>query len=133
MARQRTIIEVLENNEHNQTLLNYTRNINTFLYDNRDKEPTNNHYLQARDFMSANAGFELSMQQVQGMLALYPHARIKLAAYNGIADTEVRDLLLNVLSNFFLGCDWPNYGDKVDLKIFLAALRKQAIAMDFTI
>jgi hypothetical protein len=132
MARQRTIIEILENNEHNALLLGFTKNINTFLYEHRNAQPTEKNYLDAAEFMSETAGFEINMERAKGILDLYPHARIKLAVYNGLGDTEVCDLVLSAMSNFFLGCDWVTYGDKVDLTIFLAALHKQAVAMDFT-
>jgi hypothetical protein len=131
MARQRTIIEILENNEHNALLLGFTKNINTFLYEHRNAQPTEKNYLDAAEFMSETAGFEINMERAKGILDLYPHARIKLAVYNGLGDTEVRDLVSDAMANFFLGCDWPRYGDNVDTTIFCRALYAQAVKMGF--
>lgn len=131
MSRQRSVLEILEDNEHNQMLLGFTRNINSFLYQHRDKKPTEQHYLHAAEFMSAQAGFEIDVEMAKGILDLYPHARIKLAEYDGLGDTEVRDLVASAVANFFLGCDWPTYGDNVDTTVFCKALHKQAVAMGF--
>ena len=131
MTRQRTILEILQHNEDNEMLLGFTRNINSFLYQHRGSQPTEQHYLHAAEFMSAQAGFEIDVEMAKGILALYPHARIKVAEYDGLGDTEVRDLVADALSNFFLGCDWPTYDDKVDTTIFCKALKAQAEKMGF--
>lgn len=128
---KRTVKQVLDNSETTETLNSFTRNINTFLYQNRDKQPTEQHYLHAAEFMSATAGFEIDVEMAKGILSLYPHARIKIAKYDGLGDTEVRDLVASALSDFFLGCNWPTYGDNVDLTVFCRALHAQAVKMGF--
>ena len=70
------------------------------------------------------------MSQAKTILALFPHARIKLAVY-GIHDTDVCDDLRFAVAHFVLGCRWPVNGDRnVNLDEFLSLLRKQAELMD---
>lgn len=127
----RKVQEVLSADQNNETILGFTRNINSFLYQHRDKRPTEHHYLQAAGFMSASAGFKIDVEMAKGILELYPHARIKMAEYDGIRDTEVCGLVVDAVAHFFLGCDWPIGGDKVNATVFCKALRQQAIKMGF--
>lgn len=129
---KRKVAEVLEQNEHNEMLLDMHANNRSFLYANCLAEPTEKHILNATEFIQSQIGFDLTEAQVRGILMLYPQASIKLAVYDGLEDTEVRDLISSAVAHFFLGCDWPTYGDKVDITVFCKALRAQAVKMKFT-
>lgn len=132
---KRTVAQVLDKSETTDMLDGFTRNINTFLYLNRSAFPNDGQLLKATEFIQSQIGFDLSTDQIGGILMLYPHARIKLVEYNGLGDTEVRDLLLDMMADFFLGCDWPKYGDKLTEAQefqFRDALQKQARLMSFT-
>lgn len=128
----RSVKDVLANSEDNKILLNMQSNLSLLLYRNHDAQLNEKYLLNATEFLQSNLGWDISQDQVKAILALYPHARIKLVVYEGLNDTEVRDLVAGAVADFFLGCPWPTYGDKVDMLEFLTALRKQAIAMGFT-
>ena len=129
---KRKVAEVLAQNEHNEMLLNMHANNHSFLYANRHAEPTEKHILNATEFIQSQIGFDLTEEQVKGILKLDPQAWIKLAVYDGLNDTEVRDLVSSAVAHFFLGCDWPTYGDNIDIVEFSKALRAQAVKMGFT-
>jgi hypothetical protein len=122
---------MVQHNTSNEALLGITRELNVFLYENREAVPSENSYLRAAEMLSAEAGFEISMDRTIAILRLYPHARIKLAVYKDPTDTEVRGLLCDAISNFFLGCDWPIFDDGVDQDAYLKLLHQQAKAMEF--
>lgn len=128
----RSVKDVLSTSEDNKILLNMRANLSLLLYRNHDAQLSEKHLLNATEFLQSNLGWDISEDQVKAILALYPHARIKVAVYDGLNDTEVRELLMCAVADFFLGCDWPTYGDNVDLTVFLQALHKQAVEMGFT-
>lgn len=99
-----------------------------FYMENRHANPTDDDYNDAAKALSEAcefkfSEFKFSAIEAKALLDLYPHARIKLALY-GTSDTEARGHMLGCASNHFLSCDWPTYGDKIDLNDFLKALKK---------
>jgi len=128
----RKVNEVLANNETNELLLKMHANRSKYLYENRHAVLTYDLGLRATEFVQANIGWDITHEQVEDILNLYPEARIEIAVTGGVNDTDVRDCVLNAFTHFFLGCEWPTHGDKVDLTVFLQALHKQAVAMGFT-
>lgn len=124
--------QVITHDDNNKLLLEFIANTNMFFYTWRNSPMNPTHALHAAEFMSAQAGFEISPEQAEGILTLYPHARIKMVQYEGLDTTEVRDLVSDALAHFFLGCTWPTYGDKINAEVFCKALYRQAIEMGFT-
>lgn len=70
-----------------------------------------------------------SRNQVRDLLALYPNARIRVAARG--ACKEASDDLNFAVAHFFLNTSWPTYGDNVDMVKFMNLLHKQAMLMGF--
>jgi 3-keto-L-gulonate-6-phosphate decarboxylase len=128
----RKVSEVLVRDEHNEMLLNMHANRSKYLYENRHAPMTYDLFLKTTEFVQANLGWDITQEQVEDILNLYPQARIEIAVTGGVNDTDVRDCVLNAFAHFFLGCDWVTYGDKVDLSVFLQAIHKQAVKMGFT-
>jgi hypothetical protein len=128
----RKVNEVLANNETNELLLKMHASRSQHLYNNCLAAMTDPLYLRVTEFMQASLGWDITQEQVTAILELYPSARIEVALTGGLNDTDVRDCVLNSFSHFFLGCEWPTFGDKIDLTVFLTALHKQAVEMGFT-
>jgi hypothetical protein len=97
----------------------------TFYYENRNAMPTAQDYVDAAQRMSEATELDISVEQAEAILALYPHARIKIALY-GTSDTDVREEMMFAAAHFFLGCEWPVYGDNVDIEAFVQLLKEQA-------
>lgn len=104
-----------------------------FLWLNSNRQASDYHYEQARDYISEISGIYLNDQQIRDLIVFYPRVRINLACYDGTYDTEVREELSSMISDFLLGCDWPMYGDNVDVGVFIEALQSQAKRFGFTV
>jgi hypothetical protein len=128
----RKVADVLSLDETSKMVLHMHGNRSKYLYKSLGAVMTDAMYLRATEFVQANIGWDIPQDQVEAILALYPEARIEIAVTGGLNDTDVRDCVLNSFSHFFLGCEWPTFGDKVDLTVFLTALHKQAVEMGFT-
>ena len=102
-----------------------------FFYENRDAAPSEANYIATAEFLSEITGLRIDAKQAQAILSLYPQVRIKIAVYDGISDTDVRDGLSFAAAHFFLGCEWPTYGDKVNMDEFTSLLQMQAGKMGF--
>lgn len=128
-----------ESRDEDSALMNITRNISWQLYLNKHVELNEEDIRVATELFREEAGFDLSHHHIKGILALYPHARIKLALYS--QDTETIGLVMSAFSHFFLGCRWPQYGDTehdapgedrsklIDMDEFRKALRASAVKM----
>jgi hypothetical protein len=104
-----------------------------FLWLNSNRQASDYHYEQARNYISEISGIYLNDQQIRDLIVFYPRVRIYLACYDGTYDTEVREELSSMIANFLLGCDWPMYGDDVDVDVFIEALQSQAKRFGFTV
>jgi hypothetical protein len=102
-----------------------------FYSENSDKTPTDENYLEAANNISENLGVLVSLEQIKSILSLFPSARIKLAVYDGCADTEVRDLIHEVACAYFAGAETPTFGDKINTERFYNHLQSQAKEMGF--
>lgn len=132
---KRTVAQVLENTETSTMLLDMNLHKNMFLFEHRHKQLDERMALKAAEFVSSQIGFDLNPEQVKGILDLYPHARVKFIEYGGANDTEVCGLVSDAVADFFLGCDWPVYGDNLsDLQMFMfrELLQRRAQKMGFT-
>jgi hypothetical protein len=93
-------------------------------------EPAPDALAQAIQFVEQEAGIQLSAAQFKEILSLYPFARAKLADY-GWGDTEVREMVLDVVANVMANTRWPLGSDEVELGAFVAMLKKAAAFMGY--
>lgn len=108
------------------------RNSISFYKKNKYKEIKESTYKEALEYVKSITRISLTKEQLIDLLFFFPFYRIKLAVY-GVEDTEVKSYLLNMVSSFFIGVQWPTYGDKVDMDDFMALLHKRAIEMKYEI
>lgn len=85
----------------------------------------------AIDYVAEEAGILLSADELRSILSLYPVQRGKLAAY-GWGDTEVRELILDVVANFMANTRWPVGRDEVDMQLFIERLKAAARFMGYS-
>ncbi len=107
-------------------LMRMRRDSTKFFTDNLDCQPTTKNLDDAAEYISEISGLKLSNKQIQNILALNPHVRIKLAVYDGVFDTDVRDGLSGAVSKYLLGCEWPKIVDNIDIDVFLTVLHSEA-------
>jgi hypothetical protein len=107
------------------------RSASQFYLDNAAAQPSEKHLEEVAGYFAGITGLAFSSEQAEAILSLYPRARIKVAVYDGIFDTDVRDELSFAVAHFFLGCSWPTYGDAIDLDEFMDLMTRQALAMGF--
>jgi hypothetical protein len=87
-----------------------------------DKQPDAETIAAAVQFISDASGVTLSPLQFSRLLDLYPYAKAKVADY-GWGDTEVSEMVLDVVANAFLGTRWPISRDDCDVEVFAQRLR----------
>lgn len=107
------------------------RNAMMFYTKHRHALPTLDQYRQAASVMTELAEVTITPDQAEAILALYPQARIKLAVYGDLQDTDTREAVSFAVAHYFLGCTWPSFGDGVDIDQFMDLLTKQAVAMGY--
>lgn len=98
-----------------------------------DARPTAENYAEVISCYEEMAEIVVNFDQVYAIVEMSPGFRIKLAEYNGLADTEVNDMALDALAFFLLHSTWPTYNDQVDPTEFLALLKKQALALGYVV
>lgn len=133
-----TIMKISENPygdniEERNIVFHMQKQAMAFYIEHKDAEPTEEHYRQAIEFCSDNTGILFKLDEIKAILSLYPHTRIKLAVYDGTFDTDVRDMLSSAITHFFLKCEWPTYGDNVDIDKFIDILQEQARFMGYLV
>jgi len=119
-------------NDGTPIVMRQRRDTTQFFYKNRNAEPDDETYAEAAEFLRDITEVEISAEQAKAILALYPHPRIKIAEF-GVSDTDCQDELCFAAAHFFLGCDWPKFGDKVDIVLFMDCLKAEAVRMGFSI
>lgn len=92
-------------------------------------EPTESDYLEAAGVIAECAEIELPVAQVKTILSLYPKVRIQIAEW-GADDTATRGAILSAVSDLYLGCEWPTYGDQINIDAFTELLTRQIAATD---
>lgn len=112
-------------------ILNMRRDTSMFYLENNEVIPSDENYNDASQFLSDITELDISSKQARSILSLYPQVRIKMAIYDGIEDTDVRDGLGFSAAHFFLGCQWPTFDDELDAHTFVDLLKKQALLMGF--
>ncbi|AXH59812.1 hypothetical protein [Pseudomonas amygdali] len=103
-----------------------------FYMENVGAIPSDKSYEDARQYLAEISGLEFTRKQTESLLDLYPHARIKIAVYGGIGDTDVREELSFAVAHLILGCSWPTFGENQDIDLFLEVLQTQALEVGFT-
>jgi len=91
------------------------------------------HWNVLRNFYSETLATPLTLNQVKMIMDLHPKAMIHLAD-GCIGDTDVDDVLLNALSQFVLGCDWPTGNDHLSQEeqtLFVETLRREFSLLNF--
>lgn len=99
---------------------------------NVHKVPAPEAVASALQVIEREAGICLTAPQFLEILSLYPYQRAKLADY-GWGDTEVRELVLDVVANIMANTRWPLGGDEVDIVAFVAMLQKAARFMGYAV
>ncbi len=84
------------------------------------------HVVAAHDLVKEHAGLDIPTTVLESILNLYPETKVRIADNKGVIDTDINDLLLDVIAHFFLGCSWPIGIDNVDIDVFLSVLKRQA-------
>lgn len=87
--------------------------------------PSDKTLTDAIAFIAEIAEIKLTREQLLAILSLYPVERGKLADY-GWGDTEVREMVADVVTNFMTGSRWPLGKDDVDPAAFVSKLKKAA-------
>ena len=93
--------------------------------ENAQAQPSAELVQEASLTLSECTGFAVAPEFVGQLLSMYPPVRIKLALVGAADDSEVRDVLLDGMCHFLLGCTWPTYGDEVDVDEFSALVQRQ--------
>jgi hypothetical protein len=103
-----------------------------FYLDNRKSFPTPENYQDAAKSILEITEIDLTIEQIEAILSLFPFARIKLS-HDGGNDTEVREDVYNAICKFFAGCEAPTYGDKLNINRFIQHLQSQAKSMGYQV
>ncbi|MPQ71474.1 hypothetical protein [Pseudomonas sp. MWU12-2323] len=103
-----------------------------FAIANASSAPTQATISEAAGYVAEEAGIQLSDDELRHILSLYPVQRGKLASH-GWGDTEVRELILDVVANFIANTCWPTGKDNVDIQIFVKRLKVAAQFMGYAI
>lgn len=93
-----------------------------FYFNNRDAQPTYSDCRVAAANFKDSTGIEIKASELKDILALYPQARISLAFY-GPGDTGSE--IAAALAHFYVGCEWPTYGDQIDIDAFMSLFVSQ--------
>lgn len=90
--------------------------------ENAHRSPDEDTLAQSVDFINNVSGVLLTPSQFSRLLDLYPYAKAKVSDY-GWGDTEIREMVLDVVANAFLGTRWPIGRDDCDIEVFAQRLR----------
>lgn len=99
---------------------------------NVDKQPAEDAVKSAIQFIEHEAEIRLTHAQFLKIMSLYPYQRAKLADY-GWGDTEVREMMLDVVANIVGNTRWPIGMDGVEIHQFVAMLKKAAAFMGYEV
>lgn len=98
---------------------------------NASSIPTELTLSSAVDCVAEEAGIRLSTDQLCNILSLYPVQRGKLATCV-CEDTELRELILDVVANFMANTRWPQGADNVDMQTFIGRLKAAASFLGYS-
>ena len=101
--------------------------------ENINKEASVEMMAEIKEEVQDQFGISLSMEDVKLILALYPKFRIDLCTW-GLGDTPTRESLSDLITDFFLHCNHPDFGhnlSKEELNEFYLLIKSQAKACGF--
>jgi hypothetical protein len=108
------------------------KDIEKFYHDNMDDIPSEAEFQGALNVIKEHAELELAPEQLQELFNLHPKVRIAVASH-GPTYTEVRGQLLSMITKTILGCEYPTYGDHVDMDQFDKILKKYAALHNYKV
>lgn len=113
--------------------LDYFIDVKKTALSNNNKKMHSSLIDQAINFVEEISGIILTTDQLKDIFSLYPIKRSKLMEYGLEGETEMRELVANVLSDYLVGREWPTYGDKLNISSYIYILREQAKKLNFEI
>lgn len=87
-------------------------------------EPKTEDYQEVTDMLNGVLELNIEAGHVKVLLDFYPYVKAKIA-HNPANDEMMRDLILDAVSDFFLGCPWPEYEENINMDNYLDALTVQ--------
>lgn len=87
-------------------------------------EPKTEDYQEVADMLNGMLELNIEAGHVKVLLDFYPYVKAKIA-HNPATDEMMRDLILDAVSDFFLGCPWPEYEENVNMDDYLDVLSVQ--------
>lgn len=88
-------------------------------------EPKIADYQEVADMLNGLLELNIEAGHVKVLLDFYPYVKVKIA-HNPATDAMMRDLILDAVSDFFLGCPWPDYEEEnINMDNYLDALTVQ--------
>ena len=87
-------------------------------------EPKTEDYQEVADMLNGVLELNIEAGHVKVLLDFYPYVKAKIA-HNPANDEMMRDLILDAVSDFFLGCPWPEYEENINMDNYLDALTVQ--------
>jgi hypothetical protein len=92
----------------------------------------------ACDVAEEYTGVCFNLLQMNLLLDVFPVVKVgvMLNRSDNSLDTDTRECLCSAVSGYFVGCDWPTYGDSLTNEQhdkFVAKIHEQAIKLGFKI
>lgn len=113
------------------SLFNSRVNTAQFYLENVNLSPTIHQVYEVAHIIKIVTGIDCDSLLATTILTLYPTAKIQVAVYG--TESDAKDEILWAVSHFFLGCPWPSFEDKVELRDFIYLLQQQAKTLGFNI
>lgn len=87
-------------------------------------EPKTEDYQEVADMLNTLLELNIEAGHVKVLLDFYPYVKAKIP-HNPATDETMRDFILDAVSDFFLGCPWPEYEENVNMDDYIDALAIQ--------
>lgn len=90
----------------------------------KQEEPKEKDYQEVADLLNTLIGTDLQAGHIQAILDFYPYIKTKISHYPAY-DPVMRDMLLDTISDFMLGCNWLEYEDGIEEKDYIDVIVMQ--------
>jgi len=87
-------------------------------------EPKLEDYQEVADMLNTLLELNIEAGHVKVLLDFYPYVKAKIS-HNPATDETMRDMILDAVSDFFLGCPWPEYEENINMDDYIDALAIQ--------
>ena len=77
-----------------------------------------------KSFIEEETGLTIDLQTILFLFEVHPRAKADYLSFS-LLDTETKDQILSMVSEFFIGCEWPKIRDDVDGEKFLELLMQE--------